>query len=106
MAVLDVKKELPKWKRKTDNKLRGTYGVTDFAKREIRINKTLHKTRPSHKRRYAELLDTIVHEEMHLAHPKMHEKTVRKLTPKRIKNMTTREKRAAYARFRRKSRKK
>jgi hypothetical protein len=65
-------------------------GDTDNEKKVIRINKKLHKKEKSvekimgRKKRKAELLDTIVHEKMHADHPKMHEKTVRKQTKKKL----------------------
>jgi predicted SprT family Zn-dependent metalloprotease len=73
---------MKKWKREVNNKLKGVYGVTDFQKREIQINKKLHKKDGE------SMIDTIVHEEMHMKHPRMKEKTVRKLTPKKVKKMS------------------
>lgn len=88
------KKPTKKWKKVIDNKMRGAYGETDFDKKLIRINKKRHAKGKVHDKRTkknkngsASMIDTIVHEEMHMKHPKMHEKTVRKLTPKVVKRM-------------------
>ena len=69
-----MEKKSKKWKRVTDNKMRW-YGDTDENKKIIRINKSKKKnTKPG------DIIDTIVHEEMHKIHPKMSEKLVRKKT--------------------------
>ncbi len=80
-------------KYKVNNKMRGSYGTTDVDTKTITINKKMHKKDGE------SLLDTIAHEHMHLKHPRMHEKTVRKLTPKKIKHMSKKSKSRLYAKF-------
>ena len=80
-------------KFKVDNKLRGAYGEANMHTGVVRINKKYHK-RDSEK-----LIDTLTHEQMHFDHPKMHEKTVRKLTPKKVKKMKKGEKNKLYAKL-------
>jgi hypothetical protein len=82
-----------KWKRVVDNKMRGAYGETNFETQTIRINKTKH-TKDN-----ALLIDTIVHEEIHRLHPKMHEKTVRKLAAKKVETMSQKTKNRYYSRY-------
>ena len=75
-----MEKKSKKWKRVVDNKMRW-YGETDETKKLIKINKSKKKnTKPG------DIIDTIVHEEMHAVHPQMHEKTVRKQTKLKIKH--------------------
>ena len=90
--------------RKKNNKLRGAYGMTtiDSKKVKIEINKKRHKRIKSDKslpKKSRTMIDTIVHEEMHARHPKMHERTVRKLTPRRVSKMTAQQKAKHYSRF-------
>lgn len=80
-------------KYKVDNKLKDTYGETDLNTKVIKINKKLHKKDKE------SMIDTIVHEHMHLKHPLMHEKTVRRLTPKKVKKMTKKSKARLYNKF-------
>lgn len=103
MAKVDV------WKRavgKCKDKKGEFYGFTDLNKKTITINKSFHKKKGIHgpgisknKNGTAKILDTIVHEEMHAAHPKMHEKTVRKLTPKKVKRLTKKAKKKLYSKY-------
>ena len=69
------------------------YGETDDGKRQIRINKTASKKTPGG------ILDTIVHEEMHRAHPKMTERAVRKKTPRKIEHMGKKHKARYYGMY-------
>src|SRR3990167_3273412 len=93
-----------KWHRKVNNKMRDM-GRTDYKKKLIEINKKKAKshgrvrpiTKGAHK--YPEVLDTIVHEEMHRGHPKMHEKTVYKKAREMIKRMNHNQKQGHYARY-------
>jgi hypothetical protein len=62
-------------------------------KKVIRINKKRHFKKESGKE---ELLDTLAHEKMHAEHPKMHEKTVRKETPKVVARMSKSAKQKLY----------
>lgn len=87
------KKDIKTYKRKVDNKMR-SYGDTDYEKKTVRINKSKKKNK-----RPGEVLDTIVHEKMHVQHPKMWEKTVRKKTKKVVKTMGKKIKSKAYALF-------
>lgn len=82
-----------KWNYKVNNKLRGSYGEIDYKKRVISINKTLHKKDKE------DIIDTITHEEMHRKHPKMHEKTVRKETPKVVSKMSNKSKARLYSKI-------
>lgn len=94
------------YKRKVNNKL-GWYGDTDIKKKIIQVNKKRSKNKPTHKRpinkhahKYPEVLDTIVHEEMHAAHPKKHEKTVRIETRNKLKRMSEIRKKKFYGMYR------
>jgi predicted SprT family Zn-dependent metalloprotease len=92
-----------KFTYKVDNRMK-SMGETDFDKHLIRINKTLHKNQKGstimgRKLKRGELLDSIVHEEMHRKHPKMHEKTVYKLTPKTTAKMSKKSKQKMYKKF-------
>lgn len=82
------------------------YGETDFGKKVITINKKRHKSKGNHsdktkknKDGSASIVDTIVHEELHAKHPKMLEKTVRKITPKKVKKMSRKLKAKLYAKY-------
>jgi hypothetical protein len=82
------------YKRIVDNKLKGAYGDIDFTKRVIRINKKMGRDK------LGNIIDTIVHEEMHARHPRMHEKTVRRLVPQRLRAMTPEAKKRLAAKYR------
>lgn len=89
------------WKFKKDNKLRGAFGETDFEKKTVRINKKMHKTaRKTGKydvpKKDSTLLNTIVHEKLHTQHPKMTEKSVRKLARAMAGRMTPKQKAKHY----------
>ena len=74
-----VKKKTAKkkeWKRKIDKKMR-SYGDTDFAKKEIRVNPAKGDT-----------LNTIMHEELHKQYPNKPEKWIRKKADKVEKSAT------------------
>ena len=77
------------------------FGETDTTKRVIRINK-----RKSKKKGRGEVIDTIVHEEMHARHPRMRERTVEKKTPRLVKRMIRRVKAKLYSRYSMKKHKK
>lgn len=74
---------MKKFKRVVDNKMRG-YGDIDLKKKVIRVNKARCKTRQK-----GEIIDTIVHEELHRLHPKKGEREIEKLTTKKVKSMNT-----------------
>lgn len=74
------------------------YGETDFDRGVIRINKK--KARKSAKRGVrGELLDTIVHEELHAKYPNKGERKIIEMTKKSIKNMSPTQKAKFYKRF-------
>lgn len=93
------------WRYKTDNKLRGAFAETDFAKKTIRLNKKKHKAKRSFsgERKNPDgtesLLNTIVHEREHVRDPKATEKQVRKRARLKLKKMSTRQKQKAYRLF-------
>jgi len=82
-----------KFKRVKDNKMRD-YGDTDWNKRVIRVNKSKKKNK-----KRGDIINTIVHEERHVKHPKEHEKTVRKKTKLSVKRMNSKTKKRAYGRY-------
>lgn len=81
------------------------FGVTDFDKGTITINKKLHKKAKKNPKKYgftkkdSTLLNTIVHEKLHTKHPKMHERTVRKLAHKKVAGMSSSQKKKQYRQF-------
>lgn len=94
------------WKFKTDNKLRGAYGETNFDTKTVLINKKKHKDKKMLKseRRYNRLpdgtesiLDTIEHEKGHILKPKATERQVEKSAKTRVKKMSPQQKKKAYA---------
>lgn len=96
------------WKFKTNNKLRGAYGQTNFDTKVVQINKKKHKDKKALKkeRRYNTLkdgtesvLDTIAHELGHVANPKAGERKVAKRAKKGIRKLSTRMKRKLYRAF-------
>lgn len=88
---------LNKFRVKVNNRMKGSYAETDFDKRTVTINKKRHRTKPLHKKRYAEIADTIRHEKFHIEHPKMTEKVVRKRTGKWIKKASKKQKQKLYS---------
>lgn len=95
--------EKKKWTYRSDPKLNGAYGETDFDKKEIRVNKKAHRSKSlkrisPNKDGSENLLKTIYHEEMHKRHPRMHEKTVRKLE-KNAEKLSKRQKAKFYSRI-------
>jgi hypothetical protein len=87
-----MKKHKDGIKRKVDNKMR-YQGETDINKKTIRINKKASKKKST-------IIDTIHHEEMHIKHPKMSEKTVRIETKNKLKRMAENKKNKLYALYR------
>lgn len=77
-----------------DNKMKA-YGQTDFVKREIKVNKK--KSAKSGNK--GELLDSIVHEHTHARHPKMHEKTVQKVTRALLPTLSKKQKQSYYRKY-------
>lgn len=92
------------WKFKTDNKMRGAYGETDYDKKTIRVNKKRHKSAKAQRinknaQGKESIIDTIVHEKLHAKHPKMHEKTVRTLAKAMVARMPAKQKAKHYQLF-------
>ena len=91
-----------KYKRRVNNKLRGALGETYFDKKTIVINKKRHKN-PVVMKKFAKvdrtLINTIVHEELHAKHPKMYEKTVRKLARVKVNKMSIAKKKKLYSKY-------
>jgi hypothetical protein len=54
-----------------------SFGDTDLQKKVIRVNP-----------KKGQLLNTILHEELHLKHPRATEKTIRKMAKSQEKNLT------------------
>lgn len=71
-----IKKRKTKYQYKEDRKMRN-YGDIDFEKKKIRINT-----------RKGDVMNTIIHEEIHKQHPDWSEKKVREEALKREKKMT------------------
>ena len=86
-------KKQKKWKRITDNRMRG-HGDIDYDEKIIRINKSKKKNK-----KRGEILDSIIHEEFHRTHPKMTEKQVEKKTKELVKKMSLAEKKRLYAKY-------
>lgn len=73
------------------------FGDTDFKNDGsivMRINKKKSKKKGS-----GEVLDSIVHEEMHVRHPRMYERTIKKKTTASIGRMGRKQKSKYYSRF-------
>lgn len=88
MTLQRITKGIYKWV--VDNKMRD-FGDIDYKKNIIRINKSKKKNT-----KRGDILNTIVHEEIHKNHPQKHEKTARKDTVKKIKKMSKKEKIKKY----------
>lgn len=89
---------------KKDNSLRGAYGETDFDKKTIRINKKKHKATNKNTKRITpnkdgseNLLNTILHEAMHVKHPKLGERAVEKLARAMKTRMSPTQKQRLYS---------
>lgn len=97
-----------RWKYKTDNKMRGAFGETNFNTKTIRINKKKHTDKKllAKERHYnrnpdgsEKIIDTIVHELEHKRDPKATEKQVVKRAKKKTAKMSTLQKKKIYALF-------
>ena len=100
-----LKKDKNVWKYVVGN-IKGAYGETDFTKKTVKINKQYHKSKGDHppdikknKDGSASMVDTAQHELIHKQHPKMWEKTVRKLTPKKVKKLSKKTKQKLLNKF-------
>lgn len=96
------------YKRVVDNsrRMHGIFGETDEHTRTIRINKKLHKQKNGghlikNPDGTEKIIGTIIHEELHAAHPKAYEKTIRKAARRRVKVINRKTKERLYARYRR-----
>lgn len=90
----DLLKAARKGKRVVDNKMRG-FGDFNEGTGKIRVNKKMNRTKGNP----GELINTIVHEEMHRQKPKMTEKQVYKATKRKVKKLTPKAKKKLYARY-------
>ena len=82
------------FKARTDNSLKGALGETDFKKRTIRVNKKRAK-----KLGRGEVLKTMVHEGIHVLHPRMKEKNVEAKMQRNVNKLPKEMKRAYYDAF-------
>lgn len=86
------------WKVKIKNKV-PYYGDVDYKKKVIVINKALHKKKKGMygiPKKDATIINTLTHEKMHIDHPKMHEKNVRKNTRTVLAKMSDKHKKKLY----------
>lgn len=97
-----------RWKYlvKSGGRMKDLFGETDDATRTVTINKGLHREKKGGhiirtKKGTESIIGTISHELLHRDHPKMREKTVRKLNRKRVKRLSTRTKKKMYSKFER-----
>lgn len=83
--------------KRTVGHVKGAYGITHFDEKgkakKIVINKKLIKKNKE------SIISTILHEELHAKHPKMHEKTVRKLEKKLVRSTPKSKKKALYNKY-------
>jgi len=82
------------WKWIVDDRMRD-YGETDYERRVVRINCELHR------KHRVSLLDTLLHEELHVQYPFLSERMVCELTSAKLPYLTPRDKARLYARLRR-----
>jgi hypothetical protein len=82
------------WKWVVDDRMRD-YGETDYERRIVRINCALHR------KHRVSLLDTLLHEELHVQYPFLSERMVCELTSAGLRRLTARDKARLYARLRR-----
>lgn len=83
-----------KTKFKVNNKIKG-FARTDTNTRLIEINKKRNKKSKVR----GELIDSLKHETVHLAHPRMSEKNVRSYTERVLKRMSQKSKNKLYSRL-------
>lgn len=81
-----------KIRRIVDNKMR-SYGDTDLERKVIRINKSKKKNKRG------DIIDTILHEELHAKHPRMHENTIKKMVKKKLTTISEKQKQKLYNRY-------
>lgn len=108
MSYYERKHDKKKYKFKVDNKLsfkgQKIYGETDDQTKIVKINKALSKKKPMHKRpinkgakKYPEVLDTILHENLHAKNPSWTEKKTYKETHKQIRKLSKQSKKKLYS---------
>jgi len=85
------------WKWVVDNRMRD-YGETDYERRVVRINRVLHR------KHRVSLLDTLLHEELHVQYPFLSERMVCELTAVRLPHLAARDKARLYAKVRHRKR--
>jgi len=93
-TVRFVLRDTEGWKWVVDDRMRD-YGETDYERRIVRINCELHR------KHRASLLDTLLHEELHVQYPFLSERMVCELTSASLTCLTARDKARLYARLRR-----
>jgi hypothetical protein len=93
-AVQFVLRDTKGWKWVVDDRMRD-YGETDYERRIVRINCELHR------KHRVSLLDTLLHEELHVQYPFLSERMVCELTSANLSSLTARDKARLYARLRR-----
>ena len=82
--------------------MRGAFGMIDEKNKTITINKKRHKNKQALKKipkKDRPLGNTIMHEETHAEHPRMREKTVRKVARKKFARMSKKQKSKMYSRY-------
>lgn len=84
---------MQKWSWVIDNRMR-LYGEVDPNKLLVRINVARHK------REHVSLIDTLVHEELHILFPRFGETMICAMTEWRLRSMSKKEKARLYARIR------
>jgi hypothetical protein len=82
-----------KWCWVIDNRMR-IYGEVDPNRYVVRINVEKHR------RERASLIDTLVHEELHILFPRLGEAMICAMTERRVRSMSKKEKDRLYARIR------
>lgn len=88
------------WKRVVGT-VKGGFGITDFTKKTITIDKAKHKNIKKYDvpKKDRSLLNTIVHEELHRQNPKLSEKKVIKKTRMKVATMSKKGKSKMYGRY-------
>ena len=89
-----------KYKIKIDNKMEA-FGEVDFDKKIIKINRKAHikakkKALWDIPQKDSTLINTLLHEKMHIAHPKMKERNIRKITREKLIEMSKKIKNRLY----------
>jgi hypothetical protein len=85
--------------------IRGAVGETDFDKKIVKVDKAKQRKKVEYagfSKKENTLINTERHELFHVKHPKMHEKTIRKITKKWAKRAGAKSKRKIYRLFQKK----